>query len=477
VATQDVIQAYQRAKSEVDSRPSDATAVFNLAWWGAKAGHFTDAIAAYEQSIALGLMGAEEAMSNIASIYSERLGDVAAARQWLAQALQRNDRYFPAVFNTAHIAEQCGDRAIALEFFERALALQPADDYVLARLCEALLEAGDDHPRIIALRRAATRGDPDVLFALARVEERLGNIDAAWKAMAAANDRDAQRLGTWPTAKVRELNLRALADGSGWDAHDGLSTSAVLTDNGPEAPSQGVPLFIVGMFRTGSTLLEQILSAHSAFMPLGESEFWPRTVAKLGGSMLAPGQLPDAALAMTIKSQFWRHVADRGIDVQRWVTDKRPDNLFHLPLILRTLPQARVVITQRDWRDTLVSVYGTRLHGQHAYATDISKIAEQIALCNEIAAICAEKWPNRIYIQSYENLIGNPEDQLKRLFKWLGLSWEPSCLDFHLQRNSVRTASVWQVREPLNNRRLARWRQYEPQLRAALGDKVDSPEP
>ena len=68
MATQDVIQAYQRAKAEVDSRPNDATAVFNLAWWGAKAGHFTDAIAAYEQSIALGLMGAEEAMNGLSLV-------------------------------------------------------------------------------------------------------------------------------------------------------------------------------------------------------------------------------------------------------------------------------------------------------------------------------------------------------------------------------------------------------------------------
>ena len=464
VSVEERIQGYRAAQGAVRQYPEDPTALFNLAWWSAKLGKFIDAVSLYERSIGLGVSAPEEAMTNIASIYSERLGAVEKAQHWLQQALSRNSRYFPAVFNNAHLAEQCGDRQGAVSGFERALALEPNNDYVLARLCEALDHVEEGNAWLAKLRATAGSADPDVLLSLARLEEQLGNFDLAWQAMQGANQKDAQRQPLWPSDKVRVANLRAL------DAIPSIRRSS-------DDLMQKGPVFIVGMFRTGSTLFEQILSAHSAFTPLGESEFWPRHVASLGGAMVLPGRPPDATLMEKLRTEFWRHAQERGVDQVRRLTDKRPDNLFHLPLILPTLPSARVVITQRDWRDTLISVYGTRLHAQHGYATDIANIRSHIKLCHELADQWSNQYPERVRIVNYENLVADPEGELRQLLHWLDEPWESGCLAFHEQRNSVRTASVWQVREPLGAHRIGRWRHYEQPLRAILGDRLERQDP
>ena len=231
------------------------------------------------------------------------------------------------------------------------------------------------------------------------------------------------------------------------------------------------------MLRTGSTLLEQIHAAHAQFKPLGESEFWPREIHSLGGGMLKPGRRPSPTQRAKIKARWEKHLHERGIPVGVRVTDKRSDNLFHIATILDVLPDAKILVTERDWRDTLVSVYGTRLHAQHGYAADPTAIADHTHLCHQIADFWVEAFPDRVKRVSYEALVDDPHSTLEALFIWLGEQWDPSCLEFYKLNNSVRTASVWQVREPLGSGRKGRWRLYEEPLRQLFGVALDDPLP
>ena len=447
--------SYQHWSASARSNPADATAQFNHGWWASRVGRFREAIAAYERALEVGIDGPEEACSNIASIYSEHLGLPTQALEWLHKALVLNPDYFPAVFNRAHLAEQMGDREAALSGFARAMALKPEDPLPLARLAEALEPLRVDDPRLEQIRQHAGSGDADVLMALAKLEERIGRYDAAWEAMQRANSLDAQRLPAWPIDALRERLMRAQSQGM------------------PPLQAEAGPVFIVGMFRTGSTLLEQIFAAHEAFTPLGETDFWPRAVAATGGRMVIPGQIPRPSVLPSMAQAFDQHLRDRDVDPQKRVTDKRPDNLYHLPLIAHALPNARFIITERDWRDTLLSVYGTRLHPQHGYACRLPDIRSQLQLCAELANQWQQQCPERVRVLRYEELVAAPEETLKPLFEWLGEAWDPSCLEFHRLENAVRTASVWQVREPLHGSRRGRWRRYESQLRAVFGPDLD----
>ena len=446
---------YERWRHRVEQAPRDPLAHFNFAWWASRLGHFSRAIKAYEQAIALGISQPEEAMTNIAAIYSERLARSTDAQAWLLQALQCNGDYFPAVFNRAHLAEQLGDREGAEAGFTRACQLQPNNPLPLTRLVEAARVVRSSDSSVIQLRQLAeTSDDPDVFYALAKVEERLGNTDSAWLALETANRYDGKRAPAWPHELIKK-------------SYDTLKQHQIERPSGSKGP-----VFIVGMFRTGSTLLEQILAAHTAFTPLGESEFWPRTISASGGAMVVPGQVPVAQQLEVSRSQFREHLIERGVDLSRRVTDKRPDNLYHLPLIAKAIPDARFIITERDWRDTLISVYGTRLHPQHGYATSPLSIKTQLEQCSSLATHWQAMAPDRVRRFAYEDLVAKPESTMRALFEWLGESWEPECLEFHRLTNPVLTASVWQVREPLSTTRQGRWRQYDAPLQSIFGDEL-----
>jgi len=168
------------------------------------------------------------------------------------------------------------------------------------------------------------------------------------------------------------------------------------------------------------------------------------------------------------------HLVERALGVGR-VTDKRPDNLFHIPLIASALPSAKFVVTERDWRDTLVSVFATRLHPQHGYACRLEDIYRQLQLCQALRRFWVARHPDRVMCLRYEELVAAPEEALKPVFEWLGEPWEPECLSFHRLTNAVRTASVWQIREPLHTGRQGRWRRFEQPLRAVFGAALDQP--
>ncbi len=455
-----VNQQLSHWQQQVAADAHNATAWFNLGWWSNKAGLFTQAVRAYEQSLACGVSDPKEAMSNLASVYSERLANPAAAVQWLDRALDTYPNYYPAVFNRAHLAEQTGDRELACQLFARAAALSPDDPYALARLVEAdpmLTLASAAGQKLSEL----AKDNADALMALCRLQEREGHYASAWESLVQANELDRRALPSWPGSQLYEQILNRLQSSS---------VPAVTRASGEDGP-----VFILGMFRTGSTLLEQILAAHPRFRPLGESEFWPRVVHSLGGGMIKPGRRPNSAEQTEIKLRWQEHLDERRASEGVRVTDKRPDNLFHISTILDVLSEAKFVVTERDWRDTLVSVYGTRLHSQHGYANEPMAIADHIRLCEKIADFWVEAMPDRVKKVKYEALVEDPLTTLQGLFVWLGERWDPACLEFYKLNNSVRTASVWQVREPLGSGRRGRWRLYEEPLRHLFGAALDEP--
>ncbi|MDG2461555.1 MAG: sulfotransferase [Luminiphilus sp.] len=446
--------------AQVVSDENNATAWFNLGWWSTRAGLFIQAVNAYERALECGIRDPEEAMSNLASVYSDRLANPGAAVQWLDKALQKNPDYYQAVFNRAHIAEQTGDRDTARKLFVRAAALSPDDPYALARLVEADPALTLDSE--VAQKLAKLAGEhPDALIALYHLQERKGHFAQAWDSLVQANEIDRIKQPAWPRFQWHSQILKQLQTNP-------IPVATSLSE-------ENTPVFILGMFRTGSTLLEQILAAHPRFSPLGESEFWPREVYSLGGGMIKPGRRPNPAQQAESKARWREHLRERRASDGVRATDKRPDNLFHIATILDVLPEAKILVTERDWRDTLISVYGTRLHPQHGYATEPAAIADHISLCQKITDFWVEALPGKIRKVSYEALVEDPESTLQELFSWLGERWDPACLEFYTLNNSVRTASVWQVREPLGTDRKGRWRLYEEPLRKLFDAALDEP--
>lgn len=450
---QHVLGAY---KKYLANKPDSAIAAYNYAYNLAKDAQFEMAVKTYERSLELGIDAPEEVHLNIANIYMDHLHAGNKARAHLQQALVLNPVYPSAYYNLGNLYEQVGDRIEASRNFEKCLEVDPANEAALARLADTQKFTQRDDPLLARLAATAENSkNPDVHFALGRAYEQLGNFEIAWDHFTTANDLDRR---TFPAYKPE----RAAADFKQIMTLFNRDMIHQCED------SSFAPVFICGMFRSGSTLLEQVLASHPNFVAGGESEFFPRLVAR---------ELPEYPKGLDSISlerlRAWRQQHDEQskklIENTSRLTDKRPDNFLYIGLIKAVLPSAKFVVTERDWRDIAISTFSVRLGRGQGYATSIEDIRHYFGLQTELIDFWETLLGSDLKRVSYEDLILQPQQTVSELLDWLGERWDDRCLSFHKLKNSVRTASVWQVREPLHDKSIGRWRNYQKHFINAVG--------
>jgi hypothetical protein len=245
----------------------------------------------------------------------------------------------------------------------------------------------------------------------------------------------------------------------------------------PQLASTGpAPIFVCGMFRSGSTLAEQVLAAHPQVKAGGELHFIPH----LAATRLQP--YPEAAAAVAfadwqdMAARYRQHLAAVGAGALR-VTDKRPDNFLHIGLIKTLFPQARIVHTTRNAIDNALSIYFLHLDHGMAYATDLEDIAHHLVQYRRLMAHWQATYGDDILEFPYDDFVLDPLAATERLLRFCGLPWDEACLNFHQLQNMVRTASAWQVRRPVFQTSSGRWAHYRRHLGpliAALGGHAGS---
>ncbi len=455
--------------------PHLADSWFNLAYLERRLRRFEPALVAYGEAIARGVRGAEEAHLNRAVILSDHLARSDEAEAELRKALVLAPRYVPALLNLGNLCEDSGRREDARELYARALEADPGSTLALGRLAMLGQPTSSDDPLIAQLRTALARPQlnpgerAEIGFALGTLLDRCGSYEAAFGAFAEANRAARAAFRAFPAYDrkgVEQMMARLRAAFPG--------TSAVS-----EAPDRdAAPVFILGMFRSGSTLTEQILSRFAGVTAGGELDLIPAIVQSLRGGYpeqaAALGEADLARLAGAYRAGIEaRHGA--GALAKGMVTDKRPDNFLHIGLIKRLFPKARFVHTVRNPLDNALSIHFLHLSPQMAYGFDLADTGHWYAQYQGLMGHWKSVWGEDILDVDYDALVRDPEGEARRLAAFLGLEWDPACLDFHLARNSVKTASAWQVREPLYTRASGRWRHYAGHLealRAELGDSV-----
>ena len=216
------------------------------------------------------------------------------------------------------------------------------------------------------------------------------------------------------------------------------------------------------MFRSGSTLAEQILARHEAVTPGGELGLVPSIARELRPYPEAAASAPPEAVAdlRAAYLQALRRVHPGG----GLVTDKRPDNFLHIGLIKRLFPEARIVHTVRNPLDNILSLYFLHLDPGMAYAQDLGDAAHWYRQYRRLMAHWRKLYPDDIHDLDYDALVADPKPRIEALLDFCGLPWRDACLSFHEADNAVRTASAGQVREPLYRRSSGRWRHYERHL-------------
>ena len=387
-------------------------------------------------------------------------GQLARAESLFRKSVSLDPKHLDGWLGLGQVLEDTGDAVNALACYRSLLAQQPGHAAALGRYL-ALLRSEVSADLLAAAQRALDDEQrPDesralIGYGLAKYLDRRGEYAQAATTARAANNARRRHAGGFDRSA---FNTRVSSICDTFDAafFAKRRTFGLGTDQ---------PVFIVGLPRSGTTLTEQIVSAHPMFHGAGELPDLPRLATRecpqtpwRAASMLDPGRSRE--LAHTYLRAL-RDGAEKGL---LRITDKAPFNFFQLAFAALLFPQARVLHCRRNARDNALSIWLENFNADQHYATDFGDLACLRAGYQRLMAHWRQALPLPILDVDYEALVADLEGESRRIVQFLGAPWDRRCLDFHLNERAVRTPSRWQVRQRIYSRSVKRWRLYAPHL-------------
>lgn len=474
--------------------PDDVGVLVNLGDLLVATGRPEEALPLLERAIARAPRS-PEARNNLA-LALKSLGREEEATPHLEAALALNPRYLPAIHNLGNNLVAVGRVADGVAKFLEVLDSDPHNLPALYSLATVTDHPLDDAAlakidRLLAEPGLVAEGRQLLHMAAAAARDRRGDHDAGIRhaiesgSLRRALDRRAGR-GFFRDRHTRlvEALIEAFPAGAAWPS-SGLDTV--------------MPVFVVGMPRSGTTLVEQILAAHPRVHGAGEADEIALAALALGGDRidgddpaaypramagLAPAPLVAAAervLAAYRASADRARPADAAADWPARIVDKTTINFLHVGLIHTLFPRARIIHTLRDPRDTAVSCLLHNFTGAALnFTNDLGDLGVVLRTKDRLMAHWHEALPGVVLDVPYESLVADVEGWTRRMLDHVGLEWSERCLEFHALDRRVKTASNLQVRKPIYASSVARWKRYEAHLaplQAALeGAEVPEPE-
>jgi tetratricopeptide (TPR) repeat protein len=415
-------------------------------------GQFAEAAAGYRRAVALRHDFAE-AHINLGLVLRQQ-GSTAEAEACCGTALEMNPNSAPAVVLQAELQADHGRFAEAEESFTRAAAMDPELPEARAGIAHLRKMTRNDVPwaaeaQRIAGQRLAPRREVYLRFALGKYFDDVKDFDNAFM-----NFRRAHEVAkSYSSAYDRRQLTRAVDELIQF--YDDPWAVRIPVDPGASER----PVFIVGMPRSGTTLAEQILASHPAIFGAGELAFWSTVPA--AHQSPAHGAAAAAGIAADPAADYLRLLKGLSPDALR-VIDKMPANFLRLGLIHEALPNARIIHMRRNPIDTCLSIYFQHFKTGHSYANDLDDLAHYYGEYLRLMKHWNTRLPEGAILEvSYEDLVEDQETWSRTMLRFIGVPWDPRCIDFHRTSRSVMTASKWQVRQKMNRASIERWRNYE----------------
>jgi tetratricopeptide (TPR) repeat protein len=449
-------EAVEQLQAAAAARPDSAIILVALARSLGEIQNYPAAVQAMEQALAGDDVRAADVVTYANLLFKAHQPD--AAREQVDRARQLGSKDPLGYFIEARCEHAAGHHDAERELLRKAIEMLPGYGDAWQHLLELtpddeLLALADDCEALSGDFATAPSDKAKLCYTVGRAYERLGDYDESVKHFETANRRQRQDASSRGKVYSREAIDRYLV----WvrETFDGQGSLASA------AQADAQPIFIVGMPRTGTTLVESILDGLEGVAAGGESEAMELVTLQYYRA-LAQGQSPQVR---DLQAAHWDELAKAYWQCQVTpmgrVTDKMPTNFRHVGMICRMFPQAPVIYLRRDPRDVGWSIYSRYFPDGHPYATDFEDIAHYYSHSLQLMEHFKSLHPDRVHEIQYEGLIADPEETTRALAAFCGLQWRPECLDFHDRQRASYTFSDMQVREPLNNKGIGRWRNYE----------------
>jgi tetratricopeptide (TPR) repeat protein len=452
-------------------------ALFNL-------GRYQEAEQCYRQSLEINPMSAET-LCNLATVLQ---GDPPEAEKYLRRALQINPKYADArsklglslafagrlreakaahkkalktdprhaesLLGLGQIARAEGRFEEAQSFIKRALKVEPKLPGAWAAINSVRKMTDADSDWLKGAEQIAASGislwqEAELRFAIGKYCDDVENFERAFENYSRANE----LLKTVAQKYDRQLQARFADDMIRSHSREAL---AKVADGGSASMK---PVFVLGMLRSGTSLVEQIIASHPQAKGAGELQFW-FDAARANRAELRQGIL-DLPLRKKLAQDYLGILARHGADASR-IVDKANFNSDYIGLLHSVFPKARIIYMRRDPIDTCLSIYFQNFTAAMGFALDLSDLADYYRVHRRLMTHWVSALPAGAILEvPYEGLVADQVAWTRRILDFLELDWDDRCLSFDKTERAVNTASAWQVRQKIYDRSVQRWRHYQ----------------
>ena len=458
--TDNAIESYKEAINGKHAYPS---AHNNLGLILLGRGNLDSAIKSFEWAIAYNPEYAE-AHNNLGAAFQE-LNKIDEAIKQYKKAVTINPTYAQAFNNLGISCQSVGLKDEALNHYERAITIE--SDYPEAHFNLSILKkyiTGDIQiSKMESLQSSSSldqSGQIFLNFALSKVNDDLGNKDALFKFLNEGNRLRKEQLNySIKEHQVKHSLIKEIF------SHN---FTAINKDATYDKKFKR-PIFIVGMPRSGTTLVEQIISSHPDVYGADELS----TVSELTTSILMDSSVQiERSISeksfLTIRQQYLDSLSSFDIN-EDIITDKWPLNFQYIGFILKAFPEAKIIHLKRDARAVCWSIYKNYFSGKgNGWAYNFNDLASFYGLYSDLMNFWHELFPDKIYDINYEKLTTNQKDETEKLLEYCDLNWDDNCLNFHTNKRAVKTASASQVRKKMYQGSSKRWKNYEEHIKPLI---------
>jgi tetratricopeptide (TPR) repeat protein len=467
-------EAEREAREAVGLAPDFPGAWTNFGIVMSESDNAEEALAAFRRALALNPLSADAHVACANAAFS--LGGVRDAEQNYRRALALRPHFPGALLGLGHVLKTIGRQHEAIAAYRAAVAAKPDAGeawWSLANLktFRFSVEERGELRRLLEAPDVSEASRVNLSFALAKADEDSGDHDSAFAHYAAANAVQRRRVRYDPV-QTEIANERIIS----------IFDRAFFAKRPGHGCQDSAPIFIVGLPRSGSTLIEQILASHSDVDGTSELPALGRVVAEIGKFRSDSVSYPEAArdlsaadsvaLGRAYLTRAARHRTGR-----RWFTDKMPNNFAHIGLIALILPHAKVIDARRHPMDSCWGTYKQLFARGQSFSYDLFELGHYYIQYDKLMRWWSEALPGRVLRVDYERLVLDQETETRRLLEHCGLPFEAACLTFHETARPVHTASSEQVRTPIYRGGLGAWRRVGPHLaglRAQLADVIEA---